>query len=238
MCAFLTTFLVVTMALDRLLILFCPIQHHNYSTKATVNKIILGIILLAVLHNLPTLYFVKVDSNSMCTFLETTKFKLLQDVYRFVGGFVLFFGIPMSFLFVANILFVISLCRRQKPVNDFQMENKSAAPQTPRTGTSAASLPPDANEERRSSTPAEVRAKKWSTAAQTRAKKKADSQRRYVIMLVALTLSYLLFHATTAIIYWMYTRYLKLSSQLAIFTLFQIFPLQIWWVNLYFFYNL
>ena len=195
------------MALDRLLILFCPIQHHIYSSKAKLNKVVIGIVVGAISYGLPALYFLKVDSNSStCTFLESTRFQLIQVVYRFIGSFVLFLGIPMSFLFVANILFVISLCKQKKPGNDIQTDNISAVPQTSRTGTSITSLPQDTNEARRLPAPAEIRAKKGPSPAQIRAKKKADSERRYVGMLVALTLSYLLFHATISFMFWVLTR--------------------------------
>ena len=82
----------------------------------------------------------------------------------------------------------------------------SALPQTARTGTSITSLPQDTNEARRLPAPAEIRAKKGPSPAQIRAKKKADSERRYVFMLIALTLSYLLLNATISILYSKLTR--------------------------------
>jgi len=109
---FACNYLVVAMAIDRLVAINFPFFHRNYSSKKISNLIGSSCVATCYFISLPMLYFYGHNENKICSMLPKSISALRYDYYGIINS-VFYFIIPFLAIGFANIIFIRSLQNRR-----------------------------------------------------------------------------------------------------------------------------
>ncbi|XP_075254529.1 uncharacterized protein LOC142345948 [Convolutriloba macropyga] len=160
---------IVAMAVDRVLAIKAPFWHREHSSAKLVNKVTVFIAFFFYLFTLPVLYFYDiVPKEDSKCLADWDNYPKFFGYYGMATNYAVFSGIPFVILLGANWVFISAL------INKPSVEKPKAE-----------------NGNQRNVTEARTKVKR-------RDDRKERNKRSYVIMLMFLTGSYLVFSATTA----------------------------------------